>query len=222
MIFCVEDDSSILELETYTLSSMQLEARGFADAASFFEALQSSRPQLIILDVMLPDLDGTEILRRLRANPRTRDIPVIMATARGSEVEKIKALDAGADDYLTKPFSMMEMVARARAVLRRCGPEQVPRDITVGGITIHPEQRSVCVDGEEVALTFKEYELLLLLCSHVGRVYPRETLLDLVWGESLDVFSRTLDVHIRTLRSKLGTQEHLIKTVRGVGYKVDL
>lgn len=222
MIFCLEDDSSIRELETYTLNSMRLDAQGFADATAFFAALQDQLPHLVILDVMLPEIDGTDVLRRLRSNPRTRDIPVIMATARGSEVEKIKALDAGADDYLTKPFSMMEMVARVRAVLRRCGTDPGSREITVGGITINDERHSVLVEGREVALTYKEYELLRLLCSHVGRVYSRDTLLDLIWGEHMDVYSRTLDVHIRTLRSKLKSQEHLIKTVRGVGYKVDM
>lgn len=222
MIYCVEDDSSIRELETYTLNSMQLNAQGFGDAASFFDALQDNKPNLIILDVMLPDMEGTEILRKLRQSQKTKSIPIIMATAKASEVEKIKALDAGADDYLTKPFSMMEMVARVKAVLRRCSNENSQNEITVGAITINQEKHCVYVEGQEVALTNKEYELLLLLCKHVGRVYQRDTLLDLIWGENLDVFSRTLDVHIRTLRSKLKSQEHLIKTVRGVGYKVDL
>lgn len=220
MIYCVEDDSSIRELEIYTLTSMQLEAQGFANATSFFSALKEQEPQLVILDVMLPDMDGTAILKNLRQNPKTKHIPVIMATAKDSEMDKIKALDGGADDYLTKPFSMMEMVARVKAVLRRCS-NNPSNEIKVGLVTINQERHAVYVENKEISLTNKEYELLLVLCKHVGRVYERDTLLDLIWGDNLDVFSRTLDVHIRTLRSKLLSQEGIIKTVRGVGYKVE-
>lgn len=221
MIFYVEDDSSIREIVLYTLQSMGFKAQGYPDGHSFFKALETTTPSLIMLDVMLPDLDGVEILKRLKRQPKTSELPVIMATARGAEIEKIQALDLGADDYLAKPFSMMEMVARVKAVLRRYKKE-APK-LLVADTLVLDETSHVVKNGDKVIdLTYKEYELLALLLKHQGRVYSREQILDLVWGHNYDGESRTVDVHIRTLRSKLGDCASLIKTVRGVGYKLDI
>lgn len=221
MIFYVEDDNSIREIVLYTLQSMGFKAQGYQDGQSFFKALETTTPSLIMLDVMLPDLDGIEILKHLKRQPKTSEIPVIMATARGAEIEKIQALDLGADDYLAKPFSMMEMVARVKAVMRRYKKES-PK-LLVADTLMLDENSHVVKDGERVIdLTYKEYELLALLLKHQGRVYSREQILDLVWGHNYDGESRTVDVHIRTLRSKLGDCAALIKTVRGVGYKLDV
>lgn len=221
MIFCVEDDTSIREIELYTLQSMGFEVRGFADGAAFFAALDQEVPDLVLLDVMLPDMDGVRILKTLRQRTRTKDLPVIMATARGAEIEKIQALDCGADDYLTKPFSMFEMVARVKAVLRRSGRSNSDNMITLGALCIDKPGHKVTVQDEPVDLTLKEYDLLLLLCRHQGRVFSREQILDVVWGTDYDGETRTVDVHIKTLRRKLGVCGDLIKTVRGVGYKAE-
>lgn len=221
MIFYVEDDSSIREIVLYTLQSMGFKAQGYPDGQSFFKALETTTPSLIMLDVMLPDLDGIEILKRLKRLPKTSDLPVIMATARGAEIEKIQALDLGADDYLAKPFSMMEMVARVKAVLRRYKKE-APK-LLVADHLILDETSHVVKNGDQIIdLTYKEYELLALLLKHQGRVYTRDQILDLIWGHNYDCESRTVDVHIRTLRAKLGNCASLIKTVRGVGYKLDV
>lgn len=220
MIFYVEDDNSIREIVLYSLNSMGLEAQGFADGASFLKALETQRPSLIMLDVMLPDTDGVSLLKQLKRNAKTADLPVIMATARGAEIEKIQALDLGADDYLAKPFSMMEMVARVKAVLRRYKQEE-PKVLSAGALTIDENSHVVTADGATIELTYKEYELLALLLKHQGRVYSREQILDLIWGHDYDGESRTVDVHIRTLRAKLGESANLIKTVRGVGYKLE-
>lgn len=220
MIFYVEDDNSIREIVLYTLHSMGFEAQGFADGQSFLKALESHKPSLIMLDVMLPDYDGVELLKLIKRQAKTSDLPVIMATARGAEIEKIQALDLGADDYLAKPFSMMEMVARVKAVLRRYKKEE-PKNLVAGTLTLD-EGSHVVKDSERVIeLTYKEYELLALLLKHQGRVYSREQILDLIWGHDYDGENRTVDVHIRTLRSKLGESANLIKTVRGVGYKLE-
>lgn len=220
MIFYVEDDNSIREIVLYTLHSMGFEAQGFADGQSFLKALENHKPSLIMLDVMLPDYDGVELLKSIKRQAKTSDLPVIMATARGAEIEKIQALDLGADDYLAKPFSMMEMVARVKAVLRRYKKEE-PKNLVAGTLTLD-EGSHVVKDGERVIeLTYKEYELLALLLKHQGRVYSREQILDLIWGHDYDGENRTVDVHIRTLRSKLGESANLIKTVRGVGYKLE-
>lgn len=220
MIFYVEDDNSIREIVLYTLHSMGFEAQGFADGQSFLKALENHKPSLIMLDVMLPDYDGVELLKLIKRQAKTSDLPVIMATARGAEIEKIQALDLGADDYLAKPFSMMEMVARVKAVLRRYKKEE-PKNLVAGTLTLD-EGSHVVKDGERVIeLTYKEYELLALLLKHQGRVYSREQILDLIWGHDYDGENRTVDVHIRTLRSKLGESANLIKTVRGVGYKLE-
>ncbi len=222
MIYCVEDDSSIREIEIYTLSSMGFEAKGFEDAKSFFDAIMEDKiPDLVILDVMLPDLDGIEVLKRLRKNTKTKDVAVIMATAKGAEIEKIHALDLGADDYLSKPFSMMEMVARVKAVLRRYQKEK-PEFLEIDKLKIDEVSHSVFINKEPIELTLKEYDLLLLLMKHQGRVYSREQLLDIIWGTDYDGESRTVDVHIRTLRSKLCEMDYIIKTVRGVGYKIEI
>lgn len=220
MIFYVEDDNSIREIVLYTLHSMGFEAQGFEDGQSFLKALENHKPSLIMLDVMLPDYDGVELLKIIKRQAKTSDLPVIMATARGAEIEKIQALDLGADDYLAKPFSMMEMVARVKAVLRRYKKEE-PKQLTAGTLTLDESSHVVQDEGKVVELTYKEYELLALLLKHQGRVYSREQILDLIWGHDYDGENRTVDVHIRTLRSKLGESANLIKTVRGVGYKLE-
>ena len=220
LIFCVEDDAGIREIETYTLKSTGFAARGFADGASFFEALALEKPSLVLLDVMLPGEDGVEILKRLKAAPATCDIPVIMATAKGMEYDKVQSLDLGADDYLTKPFGMMEMVSRVRAVLRRCHTEDAPQELRCGGLCVNRTARTVTADGETVILTYKEFELLCLFLENPGTVFTRDRLLSEVWGENFVGETRTVDMHIRTLRQKLGTYGDRIETVRGVGYKL--
>lgn len=221
MIYCVEDDTDIREIEIYTLRSLGLEAEGFADGHSFMDALKQGLPDLVLLDVMLPDTDGVEILKRLRQDQRFKNIPVIMATARGAEYERIGALDLGADDYLTKPFSMMEMAARVKAVLRRTATN---RDavLAMGNIKLSEDRHEVRVDGIAVELTFKEFELLALLMKHPGRVYSREMLLAKIWNLEYDGENRTVDVHVRTLRQKLGDAGSIIRTVRGLGYKAEV
>ena len=220
MIYCVEDDTDIREIETYTLRSLNLQAEGFPDGKSFFEAVERELPELVILDVMLPDIDGVEILRRLRRTARTRSIPIIMATAKGAEYERVGALDAGADDYLTKPFSMMEMVARVRAVLRRTRDEREDV-ITMSGVELNESRHEVRVDGKSIDLTFKEFELLSLLMRHPGRVYSREMLLGKIWNLEYNGENRPVDVHVRNLRQKLGDKCDIIRTVRGLGYKAE-
>jgi two-component system alkaline phosphatase synthesis response regulator PhoP len=219
MIACVEDEESIREIEIYTLKSAGFEAEGYKDGASFFQALEKERPELVLLDVMLPDIDGIEILKRLKKDPATKDIPVVMASAKGNEFDKIKGLDLGADDYLAKPFGMMEMISRIKAVLRRLNPHHEEVVIGRDAIQILPRQHQVFVNGEEILLTYKEYEVLKLLMSHPGIVYTREQLLDEIWGMDYDGETRTVDVHIRTLRIKLKEAGEHIDTVRGVGYR---
>ena len=220
MIFCVEDDSNIRELVIYTLETTGFKARGFEDGKEFLEALALETPELILLDIMLPEMSGIDILKRLRAGARTRNIPVIMATAKGAEYERVNALDLGADDYLTKPFSLIEMVARINAVLRRCNGNVQSEEIVLGTLSLNEANHEVKVNGKIIDLTLKEYELLLLMLKRQGRVFSRDQLLDRIWGTEYDGESRTVDVHIRTLRQKLGEMEYIIKTVRGVGYKV--
>lgn len=218
MIYCVEDDASIREIEIYTLKSTGFAAKGFETAADFFAALRNEKPDLILLDIMLPDEDGTQVLKKLKKDPVTRDIPVIMASAKGTEYDKVQGLDTGADDYLAKPFGMMEMVSRIRAVLRRVNSssEQVVEN---SGIRMDVSRHEVLVDGEPVVLTLKEYDLLYLLLSHPGIVYTRDQLLNHIWGTEYDGETRTVDVHVRTLRQKLGNAGRHIDTVRGVGYR---
>ena len=221
MIYCVEDESAIRDLMVYTMKVSGLEAQGFADGADFWSAMKTQRPELIILDVMLPGEDGLTILKRLRASPVTGDIPVIMATARGSEYDKVIALDGGADDYLAKPFGMMEMVSRIKAVLRRTAPKQ-EKVISYGGITLDGSRHTVDVNGTPISLTLKEYEILRLFMENPGRVFTREVLLSDVWGIDYTGETRTVDVHIGTLRTKLAEVGDIIETVRGVGYKMEV
>ncbi len=219
MIWCVEDDASIREIEVYTLNSTGFQARGFADGASFREALETGTPELVLLDVMLPGEDGVSLLRYLRQTPRTQAVPVIMATAKGMEYDKIQSLDMGADDYLVKPFGMMEMVSRVKAVLRRCAPAQQSHRLSSGGVTLDLDGHTVTAEGQRVTLTFKEFELLRLFLSHPGMAYTRDQLFNDVWGADYVGESRTVDMHIRTLRQKLGACGEHIATVRGVGYR---
>ena len=221
MIWCVEDDPSIREIEVYALHSTGLEARGFADGAEFWEALEKEQPELVILDVMLPGEDGVAILKRLRADERYRDIPVIMATARSTEFDKVQSLDLGADDYITKPFGMMEMVSRVKAVLRRSQPKQSAPLLKLKGLTLDENQHTVTIDDQRVVLTYKEYELLRLFLSHPGMAFSREQLLQTVWNTEYAVETRTVDMHIRTLRQKLGEYGRYIETIRGVGYRLE-
>ena len=221
MIFCVEDDESIRSLELYTLRSAGFEARGFAEGDSFLKAARTERPELVVLDVMLPGISGVELLKQLKAGAGTCDIPVIMATAKGAEYDKIKSLDLGADDYLVKPFGMMEMVSRVKAVLRRCRPRQRQEVLAAGGLVMDLAEHTVTADGGRVALTFKEFELLRLFLSAPGVAFTRERLLDNIWGGEYSGETRTVDMHIRTLRQKLGRCGAMIETVRNVGYRLE-
>lgn len=220
MIYLVEDDASIRELVAYALNNSGFEAEGFAAPADFWKAMEHRRPQLVLLDIMLPGEDGLQILKKLRSAPATRRLAVIMVTAKGSEYEKVMGLELGADDYIPKPFGMMELVARVKAVLRRSGSLPQEEAVSAGPIRIFPEEHRVEVDGREVALTLKEYELLSMLLRNRGVVLTRDRLLEEIWGYSFDGENRTVDVHIRTLRQKLGPAGDLIETVRGVGYKI--
>lgn len=220
MIYCVEDDDSIRDIEVYTLRSTGFEAEGFADGKALFEALQHRLPELILLDIMLPGEDGLAILKRLKSSAATKDIPIIMATAKGTEYDKVKGLDLGADDYLAKPFGMMEMVSRVRAVLRRTAPSVKATRLSVGGLELSPEEHKVTVNGVPVTLTLKEFELLRTLMEHPGIVLTRDQLLTDIWGMDYDGETRTVDVHVRTLRQKLGACGGMIETVRGVGYRM--
>ena len=221
MIWCVEDDPSIREIEVYALNSTGLEARGFADGGEFWEALDTEQPELVLLDVMLPGEDGVAILKRLRSDERYREIPVIMATAKGTEFDKVQSLDFGADDYITKPFGMMEMVSRVKAVLRRSQPKQSAPLLKLKSLTLDENQHTVTIDDQRVVLTYKEYELLRLFLSHPGMAFSREQLLQTVWNTEYAVETRTVDMHIRTLRQKLGDYGRYIETIRGVGYRLE-
>ena len=224
MIYCVEDDAGIRELVVYTLQNTGLEARGFADGAALFEALRTEKPQLILLDIMLPGEDGITILRRLRAAQDTARLPVILVTAKNTEYDKVIGLDSGADDYIAKPFGMMELVARIRAVLRRAGGESAEGEgshlLVAGSICVDERAHTVHVGENEVQLTLKEYQLLCLLMKNRGAVLTRDVLLENIWGYGNESETRTVDVHIRTLRQKLGAGGSMIETVRGVGYRM--
>ncbi|HIQ87479.1 MAG TPA: response regulator transcription factor [Candidatus Scatomorpha gallistercoris] len=223
MIYCVEDDSAIRDIEVYALRSTGFEAEGLESGEQLFEAIKKQLPELIILDVMLPGEDGLEILRRIRQSAVTRSVPVIMATARGEEYDKITGLDSGADDYLVKPFGMMEMVSRVRAVLRRAGVSDTTRErsLSLGALTLDPSSHTVTAAGQPVTLTLKEFELLRTMMAKPGVVFTRDRLLSEVWGTDYDGETRTVDVHIRTLRQKLGECGAMIGTVRGVGYRME-
>ena len=221
MIWCVEDDSSIRDIEVSALSSTGFEARGFEDGDSFWHALQSEKPDLVVLDVMLPGKDGVTLLKLMKSSEEFREIPVIMATAKGSEYDKIQSLDLGADDYLVKPFGIMEMVSRVKAVLRRCKPVKETKLLKLDGLVLNPDEHTVTVDGERIVLTYKEYELLYLFLSQPGIAFTREQLLSSVWNTEYLGETRTVDMHIRTLRQKLGNYGNLIETVRNVGYRLE-
>lgn len=221
MIWCVEDDSSIRDIEVYALTSTGFEAKGFEDGDSFWDALHTLKPDLVVLDVMLPGKDGVTLLKLMKASDDFRDIPVIMATAKGSEYDKIQSLDLGADDYLVKPFGIMEMVSRVKAVMRRCKTTIESKSLKLEGLVLNPSEHTVTVDGERVTLTYKEYELLHLFLSQPGIAFTREQLLSRVWNSEYLGETRTVDMHIRTLRQKLGCYGHMIETVRNVGYRLE-
>lgn len=221
MIICVEDEQNICELEVYTLQSVGFDAQGCHNSKELFTELEQNIPELILLDIMLPDEDGLSILNRLRSDKRYADIPVIMATAKGTEFDKVKGLDSGADDYIAKPFGMMEMVSRIKAVLRRCQGNRLSGNIiSVGNLTVNILEHTVLVDGENIILTLKEYELLKKFLTNPGMVFTRDKLLNDIWGYEFSGETRTVDVHIRTLRQKLGSAGELIETIRGVGYRM--
>lgn len=220
MIYLLEDDDSIRELVIYTLTSQGMEASGFSRPSEFWEAMRSAPPSLLLLDIMLPEEDGIHILKRLRSSPSTRRLPVIMLTAKGSEYDTVLGLDSGADDYIPKPFRMMELLSRIRALLRRSSAEPSPEEYRLGPLAVNPKKHMVRVGGQDVALTLKEFELLCLLISQQGTVFTRSQILTQIWGYDFSGESRTVDVHIRTLRQKLGPAGELIETVRGIGYKI--
>lgn len=219
MIYCVEDDNAIRDLMLYTLGASGFQAKGFPDSTGFWQVMTEEKPELILLDIMLPGEDGITVLKRLRAASATANIPVIMATAKGSEFDKVIGLDTGADDYLVKPFGMMEMVARIKAVMRRTAPK-TDQVLTCGDIVLDEVRHIVTVDGKQVVLTLKEYELLKLLMENAGQVFTRDILLSRIWGQDYLGETRTVDVHIGTLRTKLAKGGEKIETVRGVGYKM--
>ena len=219
MIWCVEDDSSIRDIELYALNAAGFDTKSFEDGISCWNALKKEKPDLIVLDVMLPGMDGIEILSRMRESFQLKDIPVIMATAKGQEYDRIRGLDLGADDYIVKPFSIMEMVSRVKAVLRRSQPQQTEKLLNSGGLVVNLDEHTVTADGNRVPLTYKEYELLCMFLHHPGRVYTREQLFSQVWNMEYMEDSRTLDSHIRTLRQKLDKYGKYIETVRNVGYR---
>ena len=221
MIWCVEDDSGIRDIELYALNSVGFETRGFEDGLSAWDTLQTEQPDLIILDVMLPEMDGMELLSKMKASDNYIDIPVILVTAKGQEYDLIHGLELGADDYIVKPFSVMEMVARVKAVLRRSQPQAQKSEnlLSMGGLIVNLDQYTVAVDDVRITLTHKEFELLRLFLSSPGRVFSREQLFQLVWKYDYIGDSRTLDSHIRSLRHKLNGYGQCIETIRGVGYR---
>lgn len=222
MIWCVEDDASIRDIEVYALKSTGLEARGFEDGDSFLAALKTELPDLVVLDVMLPGTDGMEVLKKLKSTAEYADIPVIMATAKGAEFDKVQGLDLGADDYLVKPFGMMEMVSRVKAVMRRCKPKATGRVLQAEGLSLNLDERTVTINGEKVLLTYKEFELLKLFMKNPAIVFSRDTLYNEIWGADFIGETRTVDAHIRTLRQKLGKYGEMIVTVRNVGYRMEV
>lgn len=221
MIYCVEDDSGIRDMMIYTLNASGFEAVGFGNSQEFFRAVSERKPELVMLDIMLPGEDGISILKNLRSQSATADIPVIMASAKGTEYDKVIGLDLGADDYLAKPFGMMEMVSRVKAVLRRSAPKTTEKTLVVGALTLNPSEHTVLVNEKRVQLTLKEYEMLKLFMQNLGQVYTRNQLLSKIWGDEHFFETRTVDVHIGTLRTKLGVCGNYIETVRGVGYRME-
>ncbi len=221
MIYLVEDDNSIRELVIYTLQTTGMKAKGFSCAREFWEAMKEELPGMVLLDIMLPDEDGLSILRKLRESNHTAKLPIIMLTAKGTEYDKVVGLDSGADDYIPKPFGMMELVSRVKALFRRTEPEKRGTIHQVGPIVMDMGKHTVKVNGQQVALTYKEFELLCYLMENEGIVLTRDQLLSKIWGYDFDGETRTVDVHIRTLRQKLGVASNYIETIRGVGYKME-
>ena len=224
MIWCVEDDASIRDIEVYALQSTGFQARGFEDGSAFWTALrdEAEKPQLVVLDVMLPGIDGVELLRRMRNEPALERIPVVMATAKGTEYDKIQGLDLGADYYLTKPFGVMELVSCVKAVLRRCQSQRAEHQLTAGDIKMNLDEHTAAVGGQRIALTYKEFELLRLFLTYPGTAFTRDQLMETVWGMDYCGETRTVDMHIRTLRQKLGPCGEMIQTVRNVGYRLEV
>ena len=224
MIWCVEDDASIRDIEVYALQSTGFQARGFEDGSAFWTALrdEAEKPQLVVLDVMLPGIDGVELLRRMRNEPALERIPAVMATAKGTEYDKIQGLDLGADYYLTKPFGVMELVSCVKAVLRRCQSQRAEHQLTAGDIKMDLDEHTVAVGGQRIALTYKEFELLRLFLTYPGTAFTRDQLMETVWGMDYCGETRTVDMHIRTLRQKLGHCGEMIQTVRNVGYRLEV
>ena len=220
LIYLLEDDDSIRKLVIYALNSQGYEAKGFERPAEFWKAMGQAQPDLVLLDIMLPEEDGLTILQKLRTAAGTKKLPVIMLTAKNTEYDRVVGLDSGVDDFISKPFGMMELVARVRAVLRRTESREENSDYQLGELFVSPKRHVVKVDGEEVSLTNKEFELLCLLLEHQGMAMTRDAIMDGVWGQEFSRENRTLDVHVRTLRTKLGSAGHYIETVRGVGYKM--
>lgn len=221
MIWCVEDDASIRDIEVYALQSTGFEARGYEDGNTFWQELQSEKPELVVLDIMLPGMDGIQILKKMRENKEFQAIPVIMATAKGEEYDKIHGLDLGADYYLAKPFGVMELVSCVKAVLRRCQPKRIDHLLKTRNLIVNLDEHTVTANGERILLTFKEFEILRLFLSHPGMVYTRDQLFNDIWGMDYCGETRTVDMHIRTLRQKLGIYGKMIETVRGVGYRLE-
>lgn len=222
MIYLLEDDESIRNFVSYALDSAGLKTETFERPSAFWAAVEQKTPRLVLLDIMLPEEDGLQVLRKLRLRKETQAVPVLMLTAKGTEYDKVVGLDSGADDYVTKPFGVMELISRVKALLRRTSTEQPAEEqaYTAGGITVYPQKHIVRADGRDVTLTLKEYELLCLLLENPGTVYTRDQILRQIWGYDFDGESRTVDVHIRTLRQKLGDCGDRIETVRGIGYKI--
>ena len=221
MIWCVDDDNTIRDLEVYALEQTGFQAKGFADGISMLKALESEMPELIILDIMLPEMDGVEILKKIRGDQKYKNIPIIMATAKGTEIDKIEGLNSGADDYLVKPFGVMEMVARVNAVLRRINKDDETITLTVGEISMKEKEHMVFVQDEKIELTHKEFELLKFFMEHRDVVFSRDELMNSIWGMTYVAETRTVDMHIKTLRQKLGCAGGQIKTVIGVGYRLE-
>lgn len=222
LIYIVEDDKNISEIESFSLKNAGHQTVEFPDGRSFYKKLAEKKPDLILLDIMLPDEDGLSILRKIREKRETKRIPVIMVTAKTTEIDKVKGLDNGADDYMTKPFGVMELVSRVKALLRRTGEQDAEKVIKIGDLVIDDEKRKVFVSGSAVELTYKEYELLHYLAQNQEIVLPRDSIMEHIWHANCEIESRTLDVHIKTLRHKLGDAGKYIKTVRNVGYCMNL
>ncbi len=220
MIYYVEDDKNIRDLVIYTLSQTEYAARGFEEGQAFWEACKQEKPELVLLDLMLPGEDGIAILKKLRSAPGLSQVPVILITAKGAEYDKVLGLDLGADDYVVKPFGMMELISRVRAVLRRSAPKKTESELVLHGLIVNPKRHTVMAGGQSVSLTLKEFELLRFLMENRGIVFSRDKLLETVWGYNYDGGTRTVDVHVQTLRQKLGEYGGVIKTVRGVGYHI--